>query len=118
VDSERAKFQGSWKLLTFNLDGEQATLSMANRYLFRFEGNNYTDIRSGQTRSQGTFALDPTQSPPSIDLSEATGVKMYGIYRLEGDRLTICLCEEQRPTEFASRAGQRRVLMVLERAME
>ena len=40
-----------------------------------------------------------------------------GIYRLEGDTLELCQAfpDESRPTEFATRKGDTRLLMVLKR---
>jgi len=38
-----------------------------------------------------------------------------GIYKLEGDTLTICTDEDGRPTEFTANAGSGRQLMVLKR---
>jgi uncharacterized protein (TIGR03067 family) len=115
ADTERTKFQGSWKHLSIDLNGRQAAQAVASEFVYHFEGNNYTNTRSGRVLSQGTFSLDPTKSPPSIDLSESTGVRIYGIYRFDGDKLTLCLHEKQRPTDFESRAGQVRSLVILKR---
>ncbi|WP_158265179.1 TIGR03067 domain-containing protein [Blastopirellula marina] len=46
------------------------------------------------------------------------GQTCAGIYRLEGDLLTLCLCERQsdpRPTKFESKPGSRRYLFVVRR---
>lgn len=117
AEAERAKFQGAWKHLSIDLDGKQAQPRVAAGFVYRFEGSRFTntDNGAGKVTSQGTFTLDPTATPPAIDFAESEGVRIYGIYRFEGDRLTICLHEQRRPTEFESRAGQRRSLVVLER---
>ena len=117
ADAERAKFQGTWKHLSIDLNGKQAAARVAAGFVYRFDGNRYTntDTATGRVTSQGTFALDPTKSPPEIDFTESGGVPIYGIYRHEGDRLTICMHERRRPTDFESRPGQVRSLVVLER---
>jgi uncharacterized protein (TIGR03067 family) len=81
---------------------------------------------------KGKFVLDPAASPRTIDLHiEECGLsesgfsvkipacKLPGIYKLDGDRLTICFTRqpgEKRPTAFA--AGGTAVLLTLARAPE
>ena len=46
------------------------------------------------------FSIDPERNPPEIDLASLnTGVALKGIYRLEGDDLTVCYGLE-RPRGF------------------
>jgi uncharacterized protein (TIGR03067 family) len=113
--AERAKFQGDWKHLSFNLNGEPAAAHVVAGFVFRFENTRYSITNKGKVTSQGTFTLDPTASPAAIDFTESGGVAIHGVYRFEGDRLTICMREKQRPTDFESRPGQQRNLIVLER---
>jgi uncharacterized protein (TIGR03067 family) len=115
ADAERNKLQGSWKHTSIDRNGKAVAAPIANEFVMRFQGNKFTTTRSEKPLSEGTFVLDPTKSPPWIDLSENTGAFIYGIYRLEGDKLTICMHEDRRPTEFESRPGQERSLVVLER---
>jgi uncharacterized protein (TIGR03067 family) len=63
----------------------------------------------------GTFSLDTTKTPGGIEMS-MEGKSLFGIYRLAGDELTICVgAGDDRPTDFATRAGAKALLLVLKR---
>jgi uncharacterized protein (TIGR03067 family) len=115
ADSDREKLQGSWIYLSLHHRGNQAAQAVVSEYVFRFQGSSYMNKRSGQVQSQGTFRLDPTESPSSIDLLESTGVRICGIYRFEGDKLTVCMDEYERPADFDPQGGKCRSVVVLER---
>jgi uncharacterized protein (TIGR03067 family) len=67
-----------------------------------------------------TFQLDATRKPKEITLT-GPGETLNGIYKLDGDTLTVCLGQTdgvERPREFATREGDRLVLVVLKREMK
>jgi uncharacterized protein (TIGR03067 family) len=67
---------------------------------------------------EGTYKLDPAKKPKAITITTEEGGTLLGIYKLEGDTLTVCLGNENdndRPTEFDSKEGTKVVLIVLKR---
>jgi uncharacterized protein (TIGR03067 family) len=78
------------------------------------KGNNYTVFRFSKAVGKGTFTLDATRTPKTIDLTPAGAKPILGIYKLEKETLTICYGEpgKPRPTAFAAKAGSGHTLMV------
>src|SRR5205823_12704263 len=71
---------------------------------------------------EGIYHLDPSKSPKQIDFTILGEVKKtgLGIYQLDGDTLKLCLSidpakVDQRPKEFAAKAGEKRVVLTLRR---
>jgi uncharacterized protein (TIGR03067 family) len=68
---------------------------------------------------KGTFKLDATQSPKTIDsvLAGQEGKPIPGIYEFDGDKLRICAAPpgKPRPKDFEARLGSQHTLVVWER---
>lgn len=84
------------------------------REIYTTDGRQLPSVRA-------TIWIDPTTTPKQIDQDNATpsgGAKRRpGIYKLEGDRLTLCWnnSTDQRPQTFESPPGSTFVLSVLRR---
>ncbi len=107
---DQAKFQGSWRVQSLVVGGQ--TVKDTNVVL-TFAGDRLTR-KAGDAMAEATFKLDPAKDPKTIDFRPEGGATVLGIYKLDGDTLTMCVGEE-RPAQFASVAGSKTGLMVLKR---
>jgi uncharacterized protein (TIGR03067 family) len=122
VKEEMKKLQGTWILTALTTDGN-ATANVAEwDFKLTIKGNKYTVRVRGRTTLEGTIKINPTRKPKVFEETHTTGPKKgqasVGIYKLEGDRLTLCLPEtgkDNRPTEFVSKSGTQHELTVFKR---
>jgi uncharacterized protein (TIGR03067 family) len=115
--------QGTWKLISSIDSGQEVPAELIAKATIIIEGNKLRFRMEGEAKEEeATFTLDPTKKPRAIDLvtrrSDGTTQTARGIYKIEGDRVTLCTNsakDGERPTEFASRRQTRLGLGVLER---
>lgn len=120
VDAEIAKWQGTWKAVSIEHDGKQTPPEKLQPIKLTVEGANY-HFENGDFHERGTYRCAPGQDPKALDIVVGEGPdkgKVYlVIYKVEGDRLTICLesANENRPKQFTGKAGSGCVLEVWQR---
>jgi uncharacterized protein (TIGR03067 family) len=110
----RATLQGEWKVTALS-KGEASETELENlKVLIKADKLHF--IR-GEREEEIVFILDPKAEPSAIDIVKDTNVFVKGIYKLEKDKLTICLGPNggDRPKEFKSAKEPETRLMVLER---
>jgi RNA polymerase sigma-70 factor (ECF subfamily) len=130
-ENERDRLQGVWTVIAHDTLGRPASKEfLARNHQWIFKGDKvFIGDKDGIAR-QGTYALNPRTNPESIDLTLkgpglAPGPRAvvperevsFGIYRLDGDTLTICFNHRApgRPTEFVSKADPPTNLVTLRR---
>jgi uncharacterized protein (TIGR03067 family) len=113
------KLQGEWKAEKAQRGGLDAPPDILGKLKLKVSGNTMS-IDAGEARDEkATVTLDPSKNPAAIDIKPARDEKdiALGIYKLDGDTLTICWSKKggERPTEFVSKKDTEQVLFVLKR---
>ena len=119
---EVSKLAGTWTCTAATNDGkplpEETVKSLK---LTLTEAGGYKTELAGQVLFDSTFKIDPGKQPRQIDMiateGENKGKAGLGIYRLEGDVLTLCytMPGKDRPKDFQSTAGSAAILAVWSR---
>jgi uncharacterized protein (TIGR03067 family) len=117
--ADRDRIQGTWKVVKRVKNGEAATAKEVadQSAVLAFAGDAVTQTKDGKAE-EGTFKLDPTQSPRRITLAGKDPARTFeGIYELAGDTLTLAYgtgeAAKTPPKDFAGGPGSG--LLVLER---
>jgi uncharacterized protein (TIGR03067 family) len=104
-----AKMQGDWMVASITRDGRKLSDDEAQTLFRTVTGNKYTIFNFNKPVSKGTFKIDSTKTPKTIDSTPAGGKSppVLGIYQFEGDKLKICnaLPGAPRPTSFDAKEG-------------
>ena len=114
---ELARFQGTWRLVAREIEGKKATpgaVKAADATL-TFKGAEVTFRSQGEDIWTATLKLDPTRSPKRIEVTQLTGPEKgktgKAIYKLEGDRLTVCFSFADLPTDFTTEDTDRALVV-------
>jgi uncharacterized protein (TIGR03067 family) len=118
-DAETLK--GNWKAVSLSQSGQAVPAEIASHLKFTFDGKSYVN-KMDEMVEEGSYAIDATKTPKTIDFDIKTGddkgKKQLGIYKIEGDKLTIVVAKpggNERPASFKAEAGAEVAEVVLER---
>jgi uncharacterized protein (TIGR03067 family) len=112
---DMAKIQGVWIVVSGEKGGRKAPEDGLKGGKLTFAGSKFI-WGLGAKETEATFTLNATKTTNEIDLKAEDGMNLLGIYRLDGDDLNICVSAEgNRPTEFATREGEKSALLILKR---
>jgi RNA polymerase sigma factor (sigma-70 family) len=120
---DRKALQGSWLMVRFDKpDGTRENEKELDGRGWVIKGERITLHHSRNTTSGSfSYTLDPSARPKAIDFELPRSMirgpkrKMLGIYKLEGDRLTVALSSEARPTAFAAKKESKTGVYVFRR---
>jgi uncharacterized protein (TIGR03067 family) len=103
-----AKMQGDWAVASMTRDGRKLSDDESQTLFRTVTGNKYTIFNFSKPISKGTFKIDATKTPKTID-STPPGAKapILGIYEFEGQMLKVCNGPPgtPRPTNFEAKEG-------------
>ena len=116
------KMEGEWKVTAWEQGGEALPAEGLEGSTWTVKGEKYTFTMGGNVE-EGTFKLDSTKKPATIDLDitggNCKGNKQPGIYKIDGDTMTFSFNRPGgtgRPTEFKStEEGDTFILVTLKR---
>jgi len=122
AEKDQEALQGMWQPETLNQAGQAAPAEQLKEITFVIKDNTYSISMGGKELENGTFKLDSSKKPKTIDFEIQSGndkgKKQSGIYELEGDTFKLCLAfpgESDRPKELVAKADTKTIYSVFKR---
>lgn len=119
---DKEKLQGTWTAVSGEKEGKDDP--EAKEHALVFEGDKFTVKRGDKVVVRGTFKIDASKSPKTMDIEisegpeDVKGKTAKAIYALDGDGLAWCVAEPgsgDRPEKLATKEGVKHMLVKLKR---
>jgi uncharacterized protein (TIGR03067 family) len=126
VQKELKALQGKWKTVACEAGGKPFPKDGIPDFTFVVAADGKSTGKTPQGEFTFTMTVNPKKNPKTIENLHETGAekgkKQYGIYKLEGDKFTVCLAgpnsaEADRPKDFNTK-DTKNVVFVFERVKE
>ena len=115
------KMKGNWSIVTMKMNGQSAPEGFIKSFRCRFDEKTYNNTIANEVVEEGSYTIDASKTPKTIDFDikkgHDEGKKQLGIYKIEGDKLTLVLTEPgstTRPKTFKAEAGNSLVEVILQ----
>ena len=114
--------QGVWTCASAVIDGKPLAEEAAKNLKLTLTADRYKTERGEQVLFDGTYMVNAVKNPPQIDMigteGDLKGKVALGIYKLDGDTLTICyvMPGKERPAAFESQPQSGAFLVVWKRS--
>ena len=113
---DEEKILGTWAVVSGEEGGQKAPEERIKEGKLIFAADGKLTAKLGEREQEFTYQLDPAKKPKEFSVMDDKGRTMLGIYKLDGDTLTVCYDRTgHRPAEFDSPEGTRIVLEVFKR---
>jgi uncharacterized protein (TIGR03067 family) len=118
------QFQGTWALQSVEANGmmiDAEALKKAGHEITLTVKEDKVTLKLKRGDVVGTIKLDPSKKPKAYGSKgtdpEGKTHEAVGIYKIEGDTLTVCYVAagKDRPTDFKADAGSEAVVQVFKR---
>lgn len=126
VRKELKALQGKWKAVALEAGGMPLPKESVPDFTFIIGADGKSTGKMPQSEYSATITVNPKKDPKTMDNLHESGAqkgkKQYGVYKLEGDKLTVCMtrpgvAEGDRPKSFATK-DTANVLFIFERIKE
>jgi uncharacterized protein (TIGR03067 family) len=124
VRKELKALQGTWKAVALEAGGMTMPKELTPQFTFIIGADGKSTGKMSKGEYSATITVDPKKNPKTMDNLHETGAqkgkKQYGVYKLDGDKLTVCMtppgaAEADRPKGFDTK-GSGNVVFIFERA--
>jgi uncharacterized protein (TIGR03067 family)/prepilin-type processing-associated H-X9-DG protein len=119
--SDKDLIQGVWSVEAAVDDGLDIPDEIRDIVRFHVAGDKI-EIKIGDLAMKGTYKVDETKKPKTVEINLDSGETMIGIYEMTPDKVKFCIAPKEDgtkpPTEFKSAAGSGHKLVMLKRAKE
>ena len=122
VKNPADELQGGWSMVLLFVSGEETPLEQAKSGELIVEDDVYRS-KLGANVETSTIKIDAAKKPKEIDFTYTSGFSkgkmIKGIYKIDGDDLTICRGlspETNRPDEFAAPTDSNLLLVTWKRS--
>jgi uncharacterized protein (TIGR03067 family) len=124
IKKDYQRLSGTFQLLSGLIDGKPVAEEVRRQTRLVTDMNKFTVSAGGQagTSGGGTFTIDPTRNPKTVDSLQAMGPDkgktVLGIYEIiDNNHKRACWApvDKPRPTAFTSKPGSGHILQVWER---
>jgi RNA polymerase sigma factor (sigma-70 family) len=113
---DEEKILGTWAVVSGEEGGQKAPEERIKQAKLIFAADGKLTAKLGEREQEFTYQLGPAKKPKEFSVMDDKGRTMLGIYKLDGDTLTVCYDRSgDRPAEFASPEGTTVVLEVFKR---
>lgn len=119
------KFEGKWVAIDGEHGGEKTSKKDLLSWALDVTGAKWTTRDGTDVKDEMVVTkVDAKEKPAAIDLKITSDMDrekvLKAIWKLEGDRLTLCIAEpgKDRPKEFAGKKGTGHMLLVFEKYKE
>lgn len=126
VKKELKALEGKWKAVALEAEGNPLPKEAIPDFTYIIGADGKATGKMAEGEYTATMTVNPRKDPKTIDnLHESgpqKGKKQYGVYKLEGDKLTVCMtppgsAEVDRPKDFITKDSTN-VMFVFERVKE